>query len=100
MEEMKNFECAICGKIYNKLQERLNCETECLKSQEEIEKASKEAAKNKEVERINGKIEELIKNFINILEDIDNFYETFGEDEEIEDESINNFISDIINYIF
>jgi hypothetical protein len=99
MEEMKTFECAICGKLHNSVQARINCETACLKEQEALAKASKEAEKNKEVERINAALDKLIADFVQIINDIDKFYEKYDKEEE-NFEDVDTFIQSIIDYIF
>lgn len=42
------YKCAICGKIYDDVQDRINCEMACLKRQKEEEKKAAEAKKNAE----------------------------------------------------
>jgi rubredoxin len=42
------YKCAICGKIYDNVQGRMNCEMECLKKQKEEERAAAEAKKKAE----------------------------------------------------
>lgn len=42
------YKCAICGKIYDNVQERMNCEMACLKKQQEEAKKAAEAKKNAE----------------------------------------------------
>ena len=42
------YKCAICGKIYDNVQDRINCEMACLKKQKEEEKAAAEAKKKAE----------------------------------------------------
>ena len=42
------YKCAICGKIYDNVQERINCEMACLKKQQEEAKKAAEAKKKAE----------------------------------------------------
>ena len=42
------YKCAICGKIYDDVQERMNCEMVCLKKKKEEEKKAAQAKKNAE----------------------------------------------------
>lgn len=42
------YKCAICGNAYETIQERIKCETTCLKKQQEEEKAAAEAKKKAE----------------------------------------------------
>lgn len=57
MEEMKTFECSICGKKYNNLKDRINCETKCLEEQEKLKKMQEEDTKNKAKKDFEDKIE-------------------------------------------
>lgn len=38
------YKCAICGEIYDSVQDRMNCEMTCVKKQQEEEKKAAEAA--------------------------------------------------------
>jgi hypothetical protein len=42
------FRCAFCGKLYSTPQERMKCESECLKRKEAEEEAKKDEAKENE----------------------------------------------------
>ena len=42
------YKCGICGKIYESIQDRTNCEQSCLKKQQEEEKKAAEAKKKAE----------------------------------------------------
>lgn len=42
------YKCAICGEIYDDVQDRMNCEMKCLKKKQEEEKAAAEAKKKAE----------------------------------------------------
>lgn len=42
------YKCAICGEIYDELKERVNCESKCLKKQEEEAKKAAELKKQQE----------------------------------------------------
>lgn len=42
------YKCAICDKVYESVQERMNCEMKCIKKQQEEEKAAAEAKKKAE----------------------------------------------------
>lgn len=37
------YKCAICDKVYDSVQERMNCEMKCIKKQQEEEKTAAEA---------------------------------------------------------
>ena len=42
------YKCAICGEIYDELKNRVNCETKCIKKQEEEAKKAEELKKQQE----------------------------------------------------
>ena len=42
------YKCAICGAVYDELKERVNCESACLKKQEEEAKKAAELKKQQE----------------------------------------------------
>lgn len=99
MEDMKTFECAICGKLHNTINDRIKCETSCLKEQEKLEKASKELEKKKDEERINKAIDKLIEDYKQVNKDIEKFFEKYGEATPV-NSSASHFISDLINHFF
>ena len=66
------YHCAICGKPYDTVDERVACETKCLaarkKAQAEIEKKKLEEKKNTrkaEIEKKYKELSTLVKNYIN-----------------------------------
>ena len=66
------YHCAICGKPYDTVDERVACETKCLaarkKAQAEIEKKKLEEKKNTrkaEIEKKYNELSTLVKNYIN-----------------------------------
>ena len=66
------YHCAICGKPYDTVDERVACETKCLaarkKARAELEKKKLEEKKNTRKEEIEKKYKELstlVKNYIN-----------------------------------
>lgn len=97
MEDMKTFECAICGKLHNTINDRIKCETSCLKEQEMLEKASREVEKKKDEERISKAIDKLLEDFIRIERDVEKFYEKYGYETNNE---ANNILKLLINSIF
>ena len=48
MYAKSQYKCAICGQIFDELRERVNCETVCLKKQEEEAKKAAELKKKAE----------------------------------------------------
>ena len=95
MEDMKTFECALCGKNHKTIQERIKCETECLKEHEALQKKLNEDAKKKEKieleSKINKELEALINKYDEVSRMIQNYYKKFG-DEDIYDKIVNRYI--------
>lgn len=48
MYSKQQYKCAICGTIYDELKQRVNCESKCLKKQEEEAKKAAEIKKQQE----------------------------------------------------
>ena len=69
------YKCAICGEIYDDLKKRINCETACLKKQEEEEKRAMEAKKKEEQAVRKAEVDELIKK---TAEAIEKYVEDYG----------------------
>ena len=42
------YKCAICGEVYDELKDRVNCETKCIKKQEDEAKKAAELKKQQE----------------------------------------------------
>ena len=66
------YHCAICGKPYDTVDERVACETKCLaerkKAQAELEKKKleeKKTTRKKEIEKKYKELSTLVKNYIN-----------------------------------
>jgi predicted DNA-binding protein (UPF0278 family) len=95
MEEMKTFECAICGKIHTSVVERIKCETTCLKDQEEMQKRLNEDRKKKEKAadeaEINKELEKLTVQYDKVSKLIHNYYDKYGN-ENIYDKVANRYI--------
>ncbi len=108
MEEMKTFECAICGKKYKSLQDRINCETACLKEQKSIEAKKKDEAMKAECKKVDAAVAKLVEDYIKVSKDIKKLYDTYGEDVQLKskdvkhelDLSFNDIVYDLINFIF
>lgn len=77
MEEMKTFECSICGKKYNNLKDRINCETKCLAEQEKMEKLQKEDIKKKKEQEIKEELRALDKQYNKVSSMINDYYEKY-----------------------
>ena len=55
------YKCAICGEIYDTIAERIQCETKCLKKQEEEEKKAAEAKKQAEQKDRKAAVDSLVR---------------------------------------
>lgn len=62
------YQCAICGATYDSIQDRIHCETTCLKKQQEEEKRISEAKKKEEQEARKKEVENAIKHASQLLE--------------------------------
>lgn len=60
------YHCAICGKTYYSVQERMNCEMKCLKAQKEAEEKAALEQKNKEQARRKAEVDEAFKNLLKL----------------------------------
>lgn len=69
------YKCAICGEIYNSVQERMNCEMTCWKKQEEEAKKAAEAKKNAEKD---ARFEEASKALDNAFALVNKCVEDYG----------------------
>ena len=71
------YQCAICGKNYNTVEERIKCEIECLAKYEESEKKKREeilqAEKKKRYEHIKELLSEANEELKEYLIDYDSF---------------------------
>lgn len=69
------YTCGICGEIYDSIPERMHCEQECLKHQEEEAKKAAEAKKNAEKNIRKKEVMEAIENANKLLR---NFLKDYG----------------------
>ena len=69
------FECGICGKLYDDIQGRVWCETACIKKQKEAAKAAAEAKKKKEQEARKVELDSAIKYATELL---NNYLKDYG----------------------
>lgn len=60
------YKCAICGEIYDDVQDRMNCEMNCIKKQKEEEKAAAEAKKKAEKDARKKEVDEAFENLIKL----------------------------------
>ena len=103
MEEMKNYTCAICGKIYNDLKDRIECETNCLAEQERVNKIlkvdEKKKAKKKSEEAINKELDVLLEQYDKVSNMIKEHYNKYEED--VYDHLMSKYIPrSIFDFIF
>lgn len=61
------YKCAICGKIYDNVQERMNCEMACLKKQQEEAKKAAEAKKQAEKDDRAAEVTQAIEHAAELL---------------------------------
>ena len=70
-----SYKCAICGEVYNNVQDRMNCEMKCIKKQEEEEKKAaeekKKAEKNEREQEVNAALD-------NAYSLVDKYIEDYG----------------------
>ena len=69
------YKCAICGEIYDDVQNRMNCEMKCLKKQQEEEKRAAEA--KAKAER-NARQQEVTAALDNAFALVNKFVEEYG----------------------
>ena len=81
MEDMKTFECAICGKMYNSIRDRIACETKCLVEQEEMKKMQDESVKKELEAKINSELELLIQQYDKVAHMIGDYYEKYNNED-------------------
>jgi len=62
------YKCGVCGEIYESIQERVNCETKCLKKQQEEEKKAAEAEKEAKKETRAKEVDEAIDRALELLQ--------------------------------
>lgn len=95
MEELKTFECAVCGKLHKSIADRVKCETQCLENErhlaQKLEAEAKEKAKKEAVNAINKEVDALEKQYDKVAKMIDNFYKTY-KDEDLYDKVIARYI--------
>lgn len=75
-ENIKMFNCRVCGKAYNTLEEANQCETSCL-AKEKIEKETFD--KNKRLEEIDRELEEIYEKEESIEQLIESFETSINE---------------------
>lgn len=91
MEDIRTFECAICGKMYNNLKDRIACETNCLIEQEEMQKQQDESAKKELEAKINNELELLVQQYDKVAHMIGDYYEKYNN-EDIYNKVVNRYI--------
>jgi hypothetical protein len=83
----QQYKCAICGEIYDAVQERMNCEMKCIKKQkEEVKKAAEEKKKAEQTAR-KQEVEKALEHAIELLNAYTNDYGYY----EHSDEKISGF---------
>ena len=74
------YKCAVCGKVYDKLEERVACESACLKKAEEDAAAKKKADQEKIKKELTSKIRAKIDETTELIK---NYKEVTGEEPEL-----------------
>lgn len=69
------YKCAICGKIYDDVQDRVSCEMNCIQKQKEEEKAAAEAKKRAEKECRQQEVNAALDNALAL---VNKFIEDYG----------------------
>ncbi len=95
MEDVKNFECAICGRMWTSVKDRIKCETNCLEVQEALEKQMEEDIKKKErmeaETSINKELDVLFTQYDKVSHMIADYCKKY-ENEDIYDKVTNRYI--------
>ena len=73
--KLATYECAICGKKYESIQERANCELTCAKKQKEEEEAAAYAKKKAEQEARQSEVSAALDNVYAL---INKYVEDYG----------------------
>lgn len=97
------YKCAICGTIYNDLKDRVNCETKCIRRQEEEAKKAAELKKKAEREARHAEVTKLIDDACTALyEYIDDYgeYEYAGKLSDVLEVSkkMDDYLPKMLNY--
>ena len=62
------YKCAICEKVYDDVQDRMNCEMKCLKKKQEEEKKAAEAKKKAEKDARKKEVDEAFESFMKLYD--------------------------------
>lgn len=84
------YKCAICGKIYDDVQDRMTCEMACVKKQKEEKRAAAEAKKQAEKEARRTEVSEAIEHAMELLKKYTDDYGSFEFYSDLEDASDNH----------
>lgn len=87
MENKTVYKCGVCGKAYESIAQRMNCERTCLKKQEEEERKAAEAKKAAEQKMRKEAVDEAIKKTAKLM---DTYIKDYGH-YEYEGEPVRNF---------
>ena len=70
-----NYKCAICGEIYHTVQDRMQCEMQCIKKQQEEEKKAAEEKKKAEKDTREQEVNAALDNAYSL---VDKYIEDYG----------------------
>ena len=76
----QQFKCAICGKIFDDLKDRVACETKCIKQQEEAAKKAAEAKKQEEQQAHWAKVQEAKEYYKKLYNEYIENYDPYAPD--------------------
>ena len=77
------YKCAICGEVYDELRDRVNCETKCIKKQEDEAKKAAELKKQQEHASRKADVDAKFKAFIEAVNDYTKDYGFYTYDGEV-----------------
>ena len=93
------YKCAICETIYDDLKDRVNCETKCIKKQEEEAKKAVELKKQQEHATRKADVDAKVKAAMEAVKKYNRDYGFYTYDGEITN-TIDDFPSKLLSYFF
>lgn len=94
------YKCAICGTIHDELKARINCETTCLKKQEEEANKAAELKKKQEHDAREADVNAKVKAAIEAIKAYNNDYGFCCYNENVEDEMADTLSDLLLRYFF
>lgn len=84
------YKCGICGEIYDSIEERMNCESKCLKKQKEEERKAAEAKKKAEKEARQTEVNKALEDAYALLNKFVDDYGSYTYSGKLDDVSMLN----------